>query len=199
MDNTGNQGLSTAGILDGYWSAETDTNAFNPVNTFGGIFPRSPFHWVTTRDYFTMGQVIIGQDAYVNDSGVVGSNRFVQAVFLYNADTNFINTVYFSPFEIAVEWKWVTQDWPATTLTTNYFFVTDNFGEVTNIGLRVNGYVNPQAFYPRPTFIPENYLFVQGIPYQLYNNVPAATPGMLPNVFDDLAVTNQYTAYEALF
>lgn len=191
--------FANSGILDGYWAAENATNGYNPINF--ATFPVTPFHWVTNRDYLMMAPTLFGQVAYVNDSGEVASNRFVQAVFLNNNNPEFVNSVYFTPQHIAVEYRWTTPDWPDIgALTTNYFFLTDNFGETTNIGVQVNGLINPQAYSPRPTYIPINYQFYQGFPYTfLFGNVPAATPGMLPNVFIDQVVTNQYAAYEALF
>jgi hypothetical protein len=195
--------LFNAGILDGYWAAETATNGFNPVQDFTGQFPFTPFHWVTNRNYFMLGEFLpnsfVGTVPYVFDSGAVNSNRFVQAVFLNNTDPAFINSVYFTPAQIAVQWQWTTPAWPGTTITTNYLYLTDNFGEVTNIGIAVDGYINPQALYPTPTYRPVNYQFVQGVPYTFNNNVPAATPGLLPNLFIDVLVTNQYTGYQGLF
>jgi hypothetical protein len=189
--------LFNSGILDGYWAAETATNAMIP-SLLAGNFPTTPMdYWVTNRDYMIMFPMLFGSSAYVNDSGVIGSNRTVQAVFLSNFSRDFVNTVYFTPAEIAVQWQWTTVNWPANTLRTNYMYLTDNFGEVTNIGVQVDGYINPQALYPTPTYKPINYRFVQGIPYN--TNIPPATAGLLPNVFDNTPVTNEYAAFEAIF
>ena len=37
----------------------------------------------------------------------------------------------------------MTTNWPAGGLTTNYMYLTDNFGERTNLQVAVNGRVNP--------------------------------------------------------
>jgi hypothetical protein len=189
--------LFNAGILDGYWGAETATNGISPAAYFGNN-AITPLHWATTRDYLTLGTSLFGPVAYVNDSGAINSNRFVQAVFLYNFDPEFVNSVFFTPFQIVVQWRWTTPRWPDMSIVdTNYFFVTDNFGEVTNIGLRVNGYINPQSLYPTPTYIPVNYQFYQGAPYSTI--LTPATPGMLPGAFDAGLITNQYIAYQGIF
>jgi len=189
--------LFNAGILDGYWAAETATNAFNPFVDFAGNFAFTPSHWVTNRNYLMLMTSLYGMTPYMFDWGPINSNRLIQAVFLSNYDPAFVNSVYFTRGEIAVQWRWTTPAWPDTGLTTNYMYLTDNFGEVTNIGVIVDGYINPQALYPTPTYIPRNYQFIQGIPYN--PNLPAAPAGPLPNIFPNGAFTNQYTGYEALF
>src|SRR5262249_2699917 len=71
-----------------------------------------------------------------------------------------------------------------------FMYFTDDFGEVTNLQLVVNG-----STRSRNTYIPITYNFVQGTPYV---GTPA-TPGLPPNTFDPTPVTNQYAAYQAVF
>lgn len=203
------QTFFNAGILDSYWNATDDNMGYNPTFYYGNIGV-SPPHWAVTRNYQIVARgfpapppipdrylpSLIGMTPYVYDWGEVNSNRLVQAVFLSNTDRSFVNSVYFTPFQVAVQWEWTSTLWPGNTIQTNYLYLTDNFGEVTNIGLVLNGFVNPQSFNPSPTYKPENYFFFEGFPYQ---GAPSATPGMLLGVFDPGNFTNQYTAYEALF
>ncbi|HEV2390903.1 MAG TPA: hypothetical protein VG146_00930 [Verrucomicrobiae bacterium] len=185
-----------AGILDGYWAADTATNAMVPSALLNDI---TPFHTVTNRQYLVFNTIVFAPNAvvYVNDSGTVNSNRFVQVVFLSNLDPSFVNSVYFTPAEIAVQWQWASPVWPTHSLQTNFMYLTDNFGEVTNIGVVLNGDINPQSAYPIPTYRPMNYNFVTGTPYN--TNLAPAVAGLLPNLFGNTSLTNQYAAYEGIF
>ena len=90
----------------------------------------------------------------------------------------------------------MTTNWPAGR-TTNYMYLTDNFGERTNLQAAVNGRVNPQSGNSPPTYKPVNYNFTIGSAYS--TSLPAATVGLPPGTFDSTYLTNQFTAYDAIF
>ncbi len=191
-------GVFNAGILDNYWAADTMTNAITPSQLRFGI---TPFNLVTNRQYrvFENALFLPQPVTYLNiiDNSVQNSNVLYQVVFLREADPAFANNVYFTPFEIGVQWQWTTPSWPSRAPVTNYMTLTDNFGEVTNIGVFFNGFINPQAPYPKPTYMPQNYTFFVGTP--LFTGFTPASPTVLPNIFGNVQVTNQYAAYQGLF
>ena len=192
-------GLFNAGALDGYWGVGTSTSPF----VFGDATPLlftasllsgvTPIHLVTPRSFVQFYQQLVlpNPTTYLNDSGVVGSNRFVQAVFLVNTNLSIANSVFFNNFEIAVQWQWLATNWPGGAASTNYLYLTDNFGEVTNIGVAITGFSGP-----RPTSTPINYTFVEGTPFFGVPTFPSQLP---TDVFDFIVVTQQYAAYEAIF
>ncbi|HYG35367.1 MAG TPA: hypothetical protein VEC99_11310, partial [Clostridia bacterium] len=199
-DSAGN---TRAAQLDGYWGVGTagdDDNAPTPLLTpFLYTFGFTPPHLVTTRN-FAQGfpSVFLNTDTfqvYTNEfSDLASSNRFIQAVFIETTNTAFIPTVYFSPGHIAVEWQWEAIAWPSSAVSSNYFFLTDTFGENTNMQVVFSGQAGPN-----PTYRPRNYNFFYGTPYLLfYNGVPGQPAPDLSD-FDTGTYTNQYAAYQAIF
>jgi hypothetical protein len=195
-------GFFNAGVLDGYWGVGSSVSPFvffrdsTPLlftaSLLGDV---TPIHLVTNRSFVRFYQQLDFSQrnpaTYLNDSGVIGSNRFVQAVFLANTNLSIANSVFFNNFEIAVQWQWLATNWPGGVFTTNYLYLTDDFGEVTNIGVINTGFSGP-----RPTYTPVNYNFVEGTPFFGVATFPSQLP---PDVFDFITVTQQYAAYEAIF
>lgn len=209
---------SGVGYLDGYWGVGDAGTMLPPamatlLSGFDVEANISDLYQVTERNqeegYLEM--YLPKAVTYVQDSGVVGSNRWVQAVFLQNTNTAFVNTVYFpgaqtgfSPAdELVVQWQWLATNLITKVVTTNYIVLDDNFGEVTNIGLVLDGDVNSQALFPEPTYRPENYNIFEGLPASAFiGPTPAASsssiiPGQLGAGLGPY--TNQYAAYEAYF
>ena len=208
MTTPASGGVGNAGLLDGYWGVGTaDPFFFLGVGQATPLFPpqllQNPLftdqYQVFSRNnqQFVNQLVLANPTAYLNEIGAGTSNQLFQAVFLVNVDPTFVNTVYFSPFEIAVQWQWAATSFPSGVVSTNnYLYLTDDFGEVTNLFLVQDGAAGPQ-----PTYIPGTYSFVQGTPYAGVNpfatvGTPVVPPG---NFFDALTFTNQYAAYEAIF
>jgi hypothetical protein len=191
----------SAGQLDGYWGVGRASNPFVagslapvlfPVNLTAGI---SQFHRVTTRNYvFLFQQLALNNPvAYLNDSGVIASNRTVQSVLIMNTNAAFVNSVFFDPFELAVQWQWSQTNWPNGTVTTNnYMWVADDFGEVTNLQVGIDGFAGV-----KPTYMPVTYFWGFGAPFSTFG---AASPTVLPfDIFGTGFVTNEYAAYQAIF
>src|SRR5258708_14864961 len=82
------------GFLDGYWAS--DTNVMIPQFQFEIPPPLTPAHLVTDRNYVTLVQQLVGVQSYLDDTGIVGSNRVVRAAFIQNTNTAFNVSVYFS-------------------------------------------------------------------------------------------------------
>ncbi len=213
------QGFFNAGILDGYWGVGTADYRFlqnpsfgqatllNPaalIQTFGGTtFAVSDLYYIITRQHLQglQQQALANPSVYFYDSGqIVGtSNRMVLVVALLNTNSAFANQVFFptdfngNPFEIAVQWQWTSTNFPTgQVITNNYFYLTDNFGEVTNIDIGFDGRAGPS-----PTYRPINYNFFQGAPFATtgaFSPVAPSTVPLTPGV-----VTNQYAAYEGIF
>jgi hypothetical protein len=207
MTTAVNGGVGNASLLDGYWGVGTADPFFALVGQATPLFPpqllQNPLF---TDSYLVSGRnnqqfvnqlVVANPTVYVNQIGTGTSNQLTQAVFLFNADPTFVNTIYLSQFEIAVQWQWPSTNFPTGVVSTNnYIYLTDDFGEVTNLSLVLDGVAGPQ-----PTYRPITYTFVQGTPYASVNPfVPPASPIVPPaNLFDFAQFTNQYAAYEALF
>jgi hypothetical protein len=202
-----NGGVGNAALLDGYWGVGTADPFFALLGQATPLFPPQLLQNPLFTDlYFVSGRnnqrfinqlVVPNPTVFVNQTGTGTSNQLTQTVFLLNTDPTFVNTVYFSDFEIAVQWQWPATNFPTGVISTNnYLYLTDDFGEVTNLSLVLDGFAGPQ-----PTYRPITYNFVQGTPYASVN--PFATVGspVVPpaNLFDFRTFTNQYAAYEALF
>ena len=195
-------GQGNAGILDGYWGVgqQTTNNLINPsqYNIFPPVF--SPFHLATTRQFFQTFSLLSlpNAQAFVSDVQTDVSNRYVQVVFLQQTNASISNSVFFIPgFESVVQWQWQSVDFVTGAVSTNYLYLTDNFGETTNLGLAVDGFAGPNA-----TFIPVNYSFVQGVPFQSQFFLPVTpTPpsGSPLNVFTTFQQTNAWSVYQADF
>lgn len=198
-------GVGNAGLLDGYWGVGTADPNFPQVGQATPLFPpqllQNPLF---TDTYIVSGRnnlqffnqlVVPNPTVYVNQIGVGTSNQLTQVVFLANVNPIFVNTVFFSPFEIAVQWQWPATNFPTGIVSTNnYIYLTDDFGEVTNLNLVIDGAAGLQ-----PTYRPATYNFFQGFPYANFL-ATVASPVVPPaNLFDFQTFTNQYAAYEALF
>ena len=208
IDTNGNVtvvALGNAGILDGYWGVGTDTNGIVPGGPFGQFttFPPviSPPHQVTTRQFLTGFSLLSlpNAQAFVSDVLLDPSNRLVQVVFLNNTNQAFQNSVYFLPSlpnqggESVVQWQWQSTNLITRDAPTNYLYLTDNFGEVTNLRTLANGFAGVNS-----TRIPDNYSFVQGTPFAPF--LTPAPPASSPlTVFPPGVFTNSWSAYQALF
>ncbi len=200
MENSGATFLNTlvffnSGFFDGYWGL--GTNVISPASQYGSFPPESPFHTVTNRSYVVSLQQLGGTNylTYLSDvTDITGSNRTVRAVFLANTNPAITAKVYLiDDFPNIIEWSTVYTN--SGVLTTNYLYLEDSFLNFTNFQLLIDGFAG--VGFNRPTFIPENFSFFQGGP--LFFG-PAATPTFIPpGTFFAQNVTNQYTAYEALF
>jgi hypothetical protein len=195
--------LFNAGLLDGYWGVGTADPKYPQAGQASMLFPQNLLfgfnqsYNITTRDYFPGATSLFLNNPlyYIDDTGVVGSNRVVKAVVLVNTNQAFANTVYF-PGEIAVQWAWNSTNLITHKVSTNYLYLTDIFGEITNLQVGVDGFKNPQAPIPPPTYMPVNYNFISGVPFQ---GIPSSPTIPNPFVFGNGQVTNQYSAYEAIF
>ena len=195
--------LFNAGMLDGYWGVGTADPKYPMTGQASLLFPQDLLfgfnqdYNITTRNYLQGATALSLSNPlyYINDTGVIGSNRVVKAVVLVNTNQAFINTVYF-PGEIAVQWQWNSTNLVSHEISTNYMYLEDVFGELTNLQLTVNGYKNTQAEVPQATSRPFNYNFVTGIPFGFFPTAPSIPD---PNVFGGGTITNQYSAYEAIF
>jgi hypothetical protein len=121
--------------------------------------------------------------AYVNDTGPIASNRLVRAVFISNPVPNVVNNVYFNDGfgDILVQWAGSYLN-PATGLQkTNFMYLEDDFGEVTNLQLLVGGG-------------PITYDWLAQWPFLLG---PAAPPGIPAGLFNNSFITNDF-AYESV-
>ena len=184
------------GFLDGYWA--TNEARINPAQ-FGASPAFSPALFVRDRSYNFRIQQLGGPSFLTYLSDVIdasGSNRFVRAVFLNNTNSSF-NVNVFLPgppfFGNDIEVEWIGK---ATNILgevrTNFIYLFDSFGATTNFQLIPNGTAGP-----RVTYIPENYTFILG--RQLTLGIPEVPTTIPPGTFISGILTNQETAYEALF
>ncbi|HEV2208064.1 MAG TPA: hypothetical protein VG167_04770 [Verrucomicrobiae bacterium] len=211
-------GFFTAGQLDGYWGVGTaDIRYFNaPPNNAGqasllnptAMFPivngateAIPDVYNITNRYSVpgFGQLVLFNPLVYTLTWVAnnGTNFLTQVVALLNTNAAFTPSVYFSPNEIGVQWQWSSTNFPNGGVnSSNYLFLTDDFGEVTNLQTVIDGQAGP-----RLTYIPINYNFVQGTPYTTFNPFAIqgqpVSPGQIP--FIPGVVTNDYSAYQAIF
>ena len=190
--NTLNFVLFNAGILDGYWGAQNDTNTYDPTQLTFGFTP--PFQ-VTNRNYrvFFTQLALTAPLTYQQQTLLDPSNTLWQIVLYQNTDPSISNSVFFDPTEITVQWKYLNTNFFTGVISTNFLYVNDNFGEVTNIGVRLNGSTGGGL---RPTYIPRNYTFISGQDFGLFGIPPSpisSITGIIPSL-----VTNTYAAYEAL-
>ena len=194
----------SAQVLDGYWGTGPEALAgMTPSSQFGGIngIPLfSPSHIVTNRNYGTpfITLMMPSTQAYVGvPTPPVNSNMLTEVVFLNNTNPAITPAVFMTGSEIAVQWQWVSTNWPNPTRTTNYVVLTDNFGEATNLQVLQSG-----TSWVQPTYRPVNYYLYSGISYTNYGPFPAtpATDGSALNgLFPTRHLTNDYTAWQAIF
>ena len=196
------------GFFDGYWGLGTTNifypNGISPAGYYGANPPITPLHLVTNRNNTTMYQQLGGPSfaPYLLDvTDASGSNRTVRAVFLSNTNPAILAKVYFQsffPYAIDpeyVEFSAVTTNAQAGHLTTNYLYLQDSFLTFTNFQLFIDGFAG--VGFNHPTFIPENFSFFTG--FQLALGTPAVSNQIPVGTFDIGLVTNQYTAYQAMF
>ena len=160
-------------ILDGF--VGTLTNEVNPAVQFQLPNP--------TSDAFGPLLGLKNAQAYVDDTGVFGSNRIVRAVFISNPIPNVTNNVYFNGSfgDIMVEWLGSYVN-PATGLmSTNKMYLNDDFGLITNLQVLFNGE-------------PYNYTWFSQFPFPLGTAAPTGLPA---GTFAAGYVTNDYS-YESI-
>ncbi|MCL4788249.1 MAG: hypothetical protein KJ070_15895 [Verrucomicrobia bacterium] len=185
-------GSAFDGIFDGYWGI--GTNLMNPAANFSVAPPTTPFHQVTSTAgaLFTSLQ-LAGATTYP-EAWQVGTNVFVQVVFLRNTNSAVLNNVYFpsAPFlgQIAVEWQGVHTNPLSGALLTNFLYLTDTFGTFAS-----NSLLTTFNYYGQETFVPANYNFFRG--GRLNFGTPDS-PGQAGGFFLNTIATNEYSAYRAI-
>lgn len=185
------------GIFDGYWGVGDVAsqrplfypNGINPVAFFEIPPPLTPGHPVTNRNQQLIVQQLLFTNylSYVSDTvDASGSNRFVRVVFIQNTNTDVQPNVYFPGLpDIAIEYT------NRLGTDTNNLYVLDYFGVLTNFYVLPNGTAgNNGTFQPFNFFIFESPSFFFG--------PPAGAGPIPPGTFFNEAVTNQWSAYQAL-
>ena len=220
MENSGFNGFSgsiffNGGFFDGYWGLGLpDTNFYangiDPFLYYGSTPPTTQLHEVTNRNYTLTFQQLGGPSfvSYLLDAtDPSGSNRTVRAVFLSNTNPAITAKVYlqsFYPYAMdpdVVEFSSAITN--AQGITTNFLYVEDTFLYFTNLQLFIDGFAG--VGINRPTYMPENYTVFQGGSFFFFQGGPfffgpPATPTTIPpGTFIPGDVTNQWTAYQALF
>jgi hypothetical protein len=189
--------IDTVGISAAYWG--TGTNVMGPVGQFETSPPRSPPSLVQTAAGFGNFQsLVLPNPKFYIDQVTVGTNRFVQAVFVNNTNAGILNNVYF-PFGArnglaVVEWLGLQTNQVTAVVTTNHLYLTDRFGQFGTNTLVVNF----SYYSANGTAIPINYNFTHFVPFLggLGGAFPSSSPA---GQFDPVLVTNQYAAFGALF
>jgi len=216
MDNSGFNGNGTSGTIffsggffDGYWGlgiANTNLypNGIDPSAYYGSTPPTTQYHLVTNRNYTVTFQQLGGTNfvPYLLDvTDTSGSNRTVRAVFLSNTNPTITAKVYLSSYyQYALDPDIVELSSVSTNaqgITTNFIYIQDTFLTYTNIQLFLDGFAG--SGINRPTYIPENYGIYQVQGGQYFFGTAAAPTTIPPGTFIAGNVTNQYTAYQALF
>jgi hypothetical protein len=219
MESSGFNGNGTigtvffnGGFFDGYWglgipNTNIYANGINPESYYGSTPPTTQLHIVTNRNYTLSYQQLGGSNfvSYLLDTtDFSGSNRTVRAVFVSNTNPAISTKVYLSsyyPYAMdpdVVELSSVLTN--TQGVTTNFLYIEDSFLYYTNFQLFLGGYAG--VGYLRPTYMPANYDIFQSAQYQYFVGTPA-TPVTIPrgtfSVGGNGNVTNQWTAYQALF
>src|ERR1039457_2267422 len=213
--------LFNAVSFDGYWGLGdpfTQRPLFyplgiNPDAYYGSTPPTTQIHIVTNRNYVVTEQSLGGPSflSYLLDVTITnrtdpfGSNRTVRAVFLSNTNFAITTKVYLQTnytFAIdpdVVEFSSVITNYLG--VTTNFLYLEDSFLTFTNFQLLPDGFAG--VGINRPTFIPENYTFTAVSPFFFGTPPTPATPTTIPPGTFTLGgngnVTNQWTAYQAIF
>ena len=217
MQNTSFNGINglfifNTGFYDGYWGLGiANTNFYpyglNPDNFYGATPPRTQTHIVTNRDYTISAQTLGGTTNFLSylldTTDFSGSNRTVRAVFLSNTNPAITAKVYLSSYyQYALDPDVVELSSTLTNfqgITTNYLYIQDSFLTYTNIQVFLGGFAG--VGNNRPTYMPENYSIYQGNPF-FFGGTPATSTTIPRGTFTAVGsgnVTNQYTAYQALF
>jgi hypothetical protein len=214
-------GLFNAGELDGYWGVGTaifnyftivppapgQASLLDPGNLIfnfgGGTAALSDEYNVVTRNYFLQfqDQFLVNPLLFANQvSTFGGSNVLTEIVALLNTNLTVTPKVFFpasfsgNAFGIVVQWQWNATNFPTGSFSTNnYLYLTDTFGEVTNLQTVINGFAGI-----RPTQRPVTYTFVQGTPFSTGAGATPLAPGTVQQLLTPGPVTNDYAAYQAI-
>src|ERR1035441_2877774 len=221
MENTLFNGVNAgfffnAVSFDGYWGLGdpyTQRPLFYPLGInpdfyYGSTPPTTQIHIVTNRNYIVTEQQLGGPSflSYLLDTtDVSGSNRTVRAVFLSNTNPAITTKVFLqasAPFAMdpdVVEFSSLITN--SQGIPTNELFLVDAFLYYTNFQLLPDGFAG--VGINRPTYIPSNYTFSAFSPFFFGLPPTPATPTTIPpgtfTVGGDGNVTNQWTAYQAIF
>src|ERR1035437_798709 len=208
--------LFNAVSFDGYWGLGdpfTQRPLFYPLGInpdfyYGSTPPTTQIHIVTNRNYIVTEQSLGGPSflSYLLDTiDLSGSNRTVRAVFLSNTNPAITTKVFLqasAPFAMdpdVVEFSSLITN--AQGITTNELFLVDAFLYYTNFQLLPDGFAG--VGINRPTYIPSNYTFSAFSPFFFGLPPTPATPTTIPPGTFTLGgngnVTNQWTAYQAIF
>ena len=212
--------LFNAISFDGYWGLGdpfTQRPLFYPlgINPDSDYSPPPPFfpttqiHIVTNRNYTITEQQLGGGSNFVSYlldvTDLSGSNRTVRAVFVSSTNLAITTKVYlqsFYPFATdpdVVEFSSIITN--AQGITTNFIYLQDSFLTFTNFQVLQDGFAG--VGINRPTFIPENYSFSTLSPFFFGGPpTPATRTNIPPGTFaagGNGNVTNQWTAYQAIF
>src|SRR6185436_13105670 len=98
---------------------------------------------------------------------LIGTNRFVQVVFVNNINPDITNNVYFQGGlgfggelpPVTVEWLTRYTNVATGLISTNYLYLVDDLGTRTNSALVRHDTVGLTGISQRPTFEPTNYFF----------------------------------------
>ena len=151
-----------------------ETNYIDPAVAFSLPSPAS--------DDFIPPLYLLLQNAtaYVNNSLIGPSNRLVRAVFISNPTPHVANNVYFNFGDILVQWAGTYLNPVTGFQATNFMYLEDFFGEVTNLQVNFGGG-------------PVTYNWLANWPFTL--GAPAPT-GLPPGTFNNFFITNDF-AYES--
>jgi hypothetical protein len=191
-DTTFNNALFTsAGIFDTYWGI--GNTPMNPAFQFEIAPPETPVHQVANTQGPFLQLLSLPSALFYVDEEIVGTNRFVQAVFLSDTNASVTKNVYFPGRGLAVvEWSAMVRNAVTGQASTNYLYLYDDFGAwFTN--MLVQRYYVPSG---QPTYVPWNYYFFRGGPFFWG---PPSQPAVPTGFFNFNRITNEYSAYAATF
>ena len=194
--------IGIPGLSATYWGIGTNQNLLFPAADLGTSPAVSPQEFVVTPNGgFGVQQLVLSNATFHVRESINGTNRFVEAVFVNNTNTDVLNNVYFPSFfrgSAVVEWLGVNTNQLTGIVTTNLLYLTDSFSSF------FSNYVATNFTYysAAGTGIPANYTFTPYPPFfsiffgGLGNPVPPTSPS---GVFDPVSVTNEYSAFGASF
>jgi hypothetical protein len=195
---------STTGMLDYYWGIGSASVGYPTNGQSELLYPADLLSGYTTiynvtnraRQTVEYELYLYNPQVYINDSGVTGTNRTVQVLFLSDSSPGFTKTVQFSTTDIEVQWQWAAKSWPSGVYITNYLLLSDTFGSATNLSVVADGTAGVNT-----TYMPYNYTFAQSTaPFITgLGAAPSTPPSDLFGTNSTAQVTNQYSAYEGLF
>jgi hypothetical protein len=196
----GNNSSLNPGIFDSTWNVGQNNNWFPGL--MSATTGASPNHTVTNR-YYTSSTTSVNlgfATAYQSVVQTGPSNNLIQVVMIQNLADPFIsNNVYFLGGTMEVEWTWPFTNIITGDVIQQHLFLDDDIANVTNVILIPNG-TGPYSIGQRPTYIPTNYIFFRSTTPFGANPAPSGlTPGLLNFPNPGVKVTNEFTAYTALF